>query len=269
MTPSQPDQPEYILWLLFHQHEVLVHSETLAFPYFSHETILNLTHSEDYSLGFVDGLSVRVGRLLEDVPIPDGYQLRSLRSLLMHMSAEQFALAGAAAQVLEWVRTHRFCGCCGTPTIPHPKGERAMVCPACENTQYPRINPCVIVAIHKDDTILLARAQRYSVPMYSLLAGFVEAGETLEQAVVREVAEESGIQIKNLRYVSSQPWPFPNNLMLGFTAEWAAGELVIQEEELLDAQFFRYDALTMIPPAGSISYQLIHATVTELAHKYR
>ena len=127
----------------------------------------------------------------------------------------------------------------------------------------------MIVAISKDDTILLARAQRFNRPMYSLLAGFVEAGETLEQAVAREVLEEVGVQLKNIRYFGSQAWPFPSNLMLGFTAEWASGDLVLQEEEIMDAQFFRYDALPQIPPAGSIAYQLIHATVTELAQKYR
>ena len=100
-------------------------------------------------------------------------------------------------------------------------------------------------------------------------SGFVEAGETLEQAVAREVLEESGVQIKNIRYFGSQAWPFPSNLMLGFTAEWASGELVLQEEEIMDAQFFRYDDLPQIPPEGSIAYQLIHATVTELAQKYR
>ena len=153
--------------------------------------------------------------------------------------------------------------------MPHPQGDRALVCPSCQYSQYPRINPCVIVAISKDDTILLARAQRFNRPMYSLLAGFVEAGETLEQAVAREVLEEVGVQLKNIRYFGSQAWPFPSNLMLGFTAEWASGDLVLQEEEIMDAQFFRYDALPQTPPAGSIAYQLIHATVTELAQKYR
>lgn len=110
--------------------------------------------------------------------------------------------------------------------MPHPQGDRALVCPSCQYSQYPRINPCVIVAISKDDTILLARAQRFNRPMYSLLAGFVEAGrETLEQAVAREVLEEVGVQLKNIRYFGSQAWPFPSNLMLGFTAEWASGNL--------------------------------------------
>jgi NAD+ diphosphatase len=124
------------------------------------------------------------------------------------------------------------------------------------------------VAISKDDRILLARAQRFNRPMYSLLAGFVEAGESLEQAVAREVFEESGVQVKNLRYFGSQPWPFPNNLMLAFQAEWAGGDIVLQEEEIMDAQFFPYDDLPEIPPAGSIATQVIKATVVELAQRY-
>lgn len=269
MSQAEASQPGHSLWLLFRKHELLVRTDNSAFPLLPHYNSLELSADEQHSLGVHAGQSAHVVRLAEDAEAPEGYQFHSLRSLLMRIEHEQFVLAATASQILEWAQTHRFCGRCGTPTILHAKGERAMVCPACQNTQYPRINPCVIVAISKDDTILLARAQRYAVPMYSLLAGFVEAGETLEHAVAREVLEESGLQVKNLRYFGSQSWPFPNNLMLAFQAEWAGGDIVIQEEELMDAQFFRYDALPLIPPSGSIAHGLIHATVTELAQKYR
>ena len=269
MPLSGVTQPELKLWLLFRGHELLVSVESSAFPLSQHYDVLGFDSDEQHAVGEHEGRQVHVVRLTEDAIEPEGYHFQSLRSLLLSIDADSFSLAATASQVLEWAKSHRFCCRCGTPTQPHPRGERARVCPACAYHQYPRIHPCVIVAITKDDTILLARAQRFVRPMYSLLAGFVEVGETLEHAVMREVAEESGIQVKNLRYFGSQSWPFPNNLMLAFQAEWASGEIVIQEEEIMDAQFFRFDALPEIPPSGSIASQVIHATVTELAASYR
>lgn len=260
---------EPIYWLLFKGQELLVNSIDLEFPMYSHLHELGFTVNEQHKLGTFEGKAVYVVKLPDDAPAPQGYHFQHLRSLLLSMNSEKFSLAGTASQVLEWANSHRFCSRCGTATVLHPQGERALVCPSCSYSQYPRINPCVIVAITKDDTILLARAQRFNRPMYSLLAGFVEAGETLEHAVAREVLEEVGVTLKNIRYFGSQAWPFPSNLMLGFTAEWAGGELVLQEEEIMDAQFFRYDDLPQIPPAGSIAAQIIHATITELAQKYR
>lgn len=262
---NQPD----VIWLLFRGQELLVKADDSSFPLQANTVLLPLLNNPSYHVTWYQEQAVLVTYIEEHTPPPEGYHFQHLRALLTQINQEQFSLAGMASQVLEWAKSHRFCSRCGTATIPHPQGERALVCPSCQYSQYPRINPCVIVAISKDDTILLARAQRFNRPMYSLLAGFVEAGETLEQAVAREVLEESGVQIKNIRYFGSQAWPFPSNLMLGFTAEWASSELVLQEEEIMDAQFFRYDDLPQIPPEGSIAYQLIHATVTELAQKYR
>lgn len=269
MTLTMVTQPEPQLWLLFRGHELLVIEGNYNFPLHSHYNVLGFVADEQHAIGEHNGHTAHVVRLAEDAIAPEGYQFQSLRSLLLCIDAASFSLAATASQVLEWAKSHRFCSRCGTPTQPHPRGERARVCPACAYHQYPRIHPCVIVAITKGDTILLARAQRFTRPMYSLLAGFVEVGETLEHAVMREVAEESGVQVKNIRYFGSQSWPFPNNLMLAFQAEWAGGEIVMQEEEIMDAQFFRFDNLPEIPPAGSIAHQVIHATVTELAAKYR
>jgi NAD+ diphosphatase len=269
MTLSVLTQPEFKLWLLFRGSELLVNVESSDFPQYPHYDVLGLSSDEEHRVGEHRGLSAHVVRLPETAVAPEGYHFQSLRSLLLSIDAESFSLAATASQILEWYRSHRFCSRCGTPTAAHPRGERARVCPSCGYHQYPRIHPCVIVAITKNDSILLARAQRFTRPMYSLLAGFVEVGETLEHAVIREVAEESGIQVKNLRYFGSQSWPFPNNLMLAFQAEWESGDIVIQEEEIMDAQFFRFDNLPEIPPSGSIASQVIHATVTELAAKYR
>lgn len=260
-------QPELTLWLLFKGQELLVSYEDFSFP---SQLDGNLESYLQYKHLVIqdDGQTIYTAKLSDDALAPDGYQFKHLRSLLTCINSDQFSLAGTASQILEWAHSHRFCSRCGTATVPHPQGERALVCPSCQYSQYPRINPCIIVAITKEDRILLARAQRFSRPMYSLLAGFVEAGETLEQAVAREVFEESGVQVKNLRYFGSQSWPFPNNLMLAFQAEWAGGEIVLQEEEIMDAQFFPYDDLPEIPPSGSIATQVINATVAELAQRY-
>ena len=260
-------QPELTLWLLFKGQELLVSLEDLSFPDQLHDELQSRLEQQ-HKVNDGTGRTIYTARLPEDTLAPDGYQFKHLRSLLVCINSEQFSLAGTASQILEWAQSHRFCSRCGTATVPHPQGERALVCPSCQYSQYPRINPCIIVAITKDDRILLARAQRFNRPMYSLLAGFVEAGETLEQAVAREVFEESGVQVKNLRYFGSQSWPFPNNLMLAFQAEWAGGDIVLQEEEIMDAQFFPYDDLPEVPPAGSIATQVINATVAELAQRY-
>jgi NAD+ diphosphatase len=187
---------------------------------------------------------------------PEGYYFEDFRKLLMRLDQRIFAVAGRAVQILEWERSHRFCGRCGTRTEFHAV-ERSVVCPACSFTQYPRINPCVIVLVTRGEELLLARSARFNIPMYSTLAGFIEAGESAEETLAREVREEVGLEIRNMVYFSSQPWPFPNNLMLGFHAEYAGGEIVMQEDEIQDARFFHYRQLPMIPPPGSIAHALI------------
>ena len=141
---------------------------------------------------------------------------RDLRQLWGTLPEVQWTIAGRAVQLVEWARTHRYCGRCGTPTAPAP-GERAMRCPSCGLLNFPRLAPAIIVLITKGDEALLARGRQFPVPMYSCLAGFVEPGETLEDAVRREVREEVGVEIDDVRYQASQPWPFPHSLMIGFT----------------------------------------------------
>jgi NAD+ diphosphatase len=168
-----------------------------------------------------------------------------------------FTVAGRAVQLVEWDRTHRFCGRCGTPTEP-AAGERARKCPACGLLAFPRLAPAIITLIERDDgCALLARGRTFPIPMYSCLAGFVEPGETLEQAVHREVREEVGVEIDNVRYWASQPWPFPHSLMLGFNADWVRGEIEIDPVEIVDAKWFAPDDLPQIPPGISIARRLI------------
>lgn len=181
-----------------------------------------------------------------------------------------------AIQLLRWQTDTRFCSRCATPVVAATRGERAMVCPACRLRQYPRVQPCIITAITRPNPqtgimqILLAHHHRYGQQktsaqalQYGLIAGFVEVGESLEHAVVREVAEEVNIRLTDIRYVSSQPWPFPSNLMLGFRAAYAGGDIVIQEDELSHADFFDLTNLPKIPFKGSIAYELI----AQIAHE--
>lgn len=175
--------------------------------------------------------------------------------------------AGRAVQVVEWARTHRFCGRCGEPTEVLD-GERAMRCPRCSLLSYPRLSPAMITLVTRgeagpDQEALLARGDQWQIPMYSCLAGFVEPGESLESAVVREVAEEVGVEVGSPRYAGSQPWPFPNSLMIGFRAEHVAGEIVCDPAEISDAGWYRRDDLPMIPPGISIARKLIDDWLAE------
>jgi NAD+ diphosphatase len=178
-----------------------------------------------------------------------------------------FQLAGRGVQLAEFYRSHKFCGYCGHTMHPS-KTEWAMLCDHCRERYYPQIAPCIIVAIRRDDKILLAQHTRHRNGIYTVLAGFVEVGETLEQAVAREVMEESGIKVKNLRYITSQPWPFPQSLMTAFMAEYDSGEIVIDPKELIDAGWYRYDDLPLLPPPGTVARRLIEDTVAQCRADY-
>ncbi|MBI2381926.1 MAG: NAD(+) diphosphatase [Gammaproteobacteria bacterium] len=198
------------------------------------------------------------------LPAPD-YQLHGLRALLGRLPSELWALAGRAYQLVEWERTHRFCGACGKTTRRHESGEFAMVCSGCGHTAYPRISPATITVITRGREILLARNARSANGFFACIAGFVEAGESLEDCVRREVREEVGLEVGPMRYFGSQPWPFPHQLMLGFIAEYAGGELKLQEDEIAEAGWFTADNLPPLPPKVSIARQLIDAALAELA----
>ncbi len=193
-----------------------------------------------------------------DPELPDDHVLSDLRSLHGRLSDDEWNIAGRATQLLDWQRDHRFCGRCGSRTEP-ASSMRAMQCPQCGLTSFPRLSPAVIVLIEREDDgrCLLGRNGLWDIPMYSTLAGFVEPGETLEDTVHREVFEEVGVRVKEIRYFGSQPWPFPNSLMLGFVATYDSGEIHVDGEEVIDAQWFAPDELPMTPPTMSIAGQLI------------
>lgn len=199
---------------------------------------------------------------LPDAELPAGLRRIGLRAVHAELGAEMFVAASRAAQLLTWDREHRFCGTCGRPTQ-RDEGEFARVCADCELRAYPRISPAIMVLIHRGREVLLARNRRSTTGMFSALAGFVEAGETLEETIVREVREEVGVEIGDIRYFGSQSWPFPHSLMIAFTAAYTGGDIVPDGIEIEEARFFDVDALPKLPPAGlSIASRLI-ATVSE------
>lgn len=203
--------------------------------------------------------------LVDDEPFepqdPD-LVLCEFRGAALRLGEPLFMLAGRALQVLKWDVDHQFCGRCGSPTEDHPS-DRAKLCKSCGHSCYPRISPCMITLVTRGNEVLLGRAPSWPQGLYSTLAGFSEPGETIEQCVHREVYEEVGLQVHNLVYHSSQPWPFPHSLMLGFHAEYLSGDIVVDGVELGDAQWFPVDKLPMIPPPGSISRALIDAYVKQ------
>jgi NAD+ diphosphatase len=187
---------------------------------------------------------------------PAGLELADLRGLWGLLPEEEFWLAGRAFQIMDWDRTHQFCGRCGTPTQPKAE-ERAKLCPACGHFSFPRVAPAIIVAVVREGKILLARARRFPTTMYSVIAGFVDPGESLEECAHREVSEEVGVAIRGLRYFASQPWPFPHSLMVAFTAEHAGGEIAIDDKEIMDAGWYSPDRLPRIPDRISVARRLI------------
>lgn len=193
----------------------------------------------------------------------EGMRYAGLRSLFFAVPEPLVAIAARAFQVIEWDRTNRFCGRCGTPTRDKP-GERAKQCPSCGYVAYPRVSPAMMALVTRGREILLARAHRFPPGMFSALAGFVEPGETIEDCIAREVREEVGLEIGRVSYFGSQSWAFPHSLMIAFTAEYAGGEIRCEDEEIAEAQWFDADALPPLPTSLSIARRLIDETAARL-----
>lgn len=207
--------------------------------------------SENVHLLGLDGdRPVWAAAVVEGAEPPETAQWLHLRQLYGSIPEQDWALAGRAAQIISWDRDHRFCGRCGNATDTHHR-DRARVCQGCGLMSYPRLTPAIIVLIERDDgRALLAWGRQFPGRFYSALAGFVEPGESLEECVVREVQEEVGIEIDNISYFGSQPWPFPHSLMIGFQARYVAGEVTPQETEIVEADWYHHEALPPAPLGG-------------------
>jgi NAD+ diphosphatase len=207
-------------------------------------------------LGYRGKVPYYAGEIKGDAPAPKGTEYSGIRDLFGRIPDEELAIAAFAVRVIDFDRSTRFCGRCGAKTR-QLKTERSKQCGTCGLIIYPRLSPAIIVLVQRNDRILLARSPRAPPGMFSLIAGFVEPGENLEHAIEREVKEETGIFIKNIHYFGSEPWPFPNSLMMGFTADFAGGELVVDKNEIESAFWFDREHLPRIPEKLSISRALI------------
>ncbi|MEP7062955.1 MAG: NAD(+) diphosphatase [Betaproteobacteria bacterium] len=216
-------------------------------------------------MGALDGRPCIAMTLADGGDTPPGFTQGGLRTLFFRIPDTMLALAGRASQIVEWDRTHRYCGHCATPT--HDRvDEYAKECPQCGLIAWPRVSPAMMALVTRGREMLLARSRRFAnTSMYSALAGFVEAGETVEDCVVREVREEVGLEVAGLRYFGSQSWPFPHSLMIAFTAEYAGGDIRLDDDEIVEARWFSVDALPQMPPSVSIARKLIDATAARLA----
>lgn len=253
----QEEEDTTAYWLLFKMNKFLGlnNNDKFTLPDIDLHKLNIKTIRRQY-LGRVDGRPCYTAELSPDTVTPEGMAFCDLWGLFDQIPYELFLLVGKAYQIMHWDNIHQYCSRCGNQTE-NKIDERAKLCPSCGLVDYPRISPAIIVAITRGHEILLAQGSSFLTPFYSTLAGFVEPGETFEECVQREVKEEVGLIVKNIKYFGSQPWPFPDSLMVGFTAEYDSGDINIDKREILDAGWFTVDQLPLIPSTGSIARQLI------------
>jgi NAD+ diphosphatase len=236
--------------------------DEVRFPSWDDLRRLDLLTLRNQFLGDLDDEPLWSVELAADFEPPRGLSLLGLRSLYDRVPDEVFALAGRAAQIVAWDRDHQYCGRCGTHTEPVP-GERARQCPVCGLISYPRLSPAIIVLIERGEEILLARGHQFAPGRFGIVAGFVEPGESLEEAVQREIREEVNLDVSDITYFGSQPWPFPHGIMIGFRAQYAGGDISLEDGELAEAGWYGIETLPTVPQKLSIARRLIDAWATE------
>ncbi|MCL6458539.1 MAG: NAD(+) diphosphatase [Gorillibacterium sp.] len=247
-------------WFVFSSNKLLVTMDVagmIRLPFAEDLNRWRIKPIRQQYLGVWNGAPCYSVEAEPDIAAPEGMEFRGLFTLYGTFDEDLFHLAGRAIQMVEWDQTNQYCSRCGSK-MDELTNERAKVCPSCSFTSYPRISPAVITAILKGKQLLLAHAQHFQGDMYSLIAGFVEPGETLEDAVQREIMEEVGLKVKNIRYFGSQQWPFPHSLMIGFIAEYESGDIVVDGEEIAKADWFDADQLPEIPTEISIARKMIN-----------
>jgi NAD+ diphosphatase len=249
------------LWVMVSGNNVAVTSGTTP-TVFSEKSPAHIPcHVERVQyLGHCNETPCYAAEITSGTLLPKGWESSAVRELFGRVPDDELAIAAFAVQIIDFDRTTQFCGRCGAKNR-QLRTERAKFCSDCNLITYPRLSPAIIVLIQNGEQVLLARSPRFPPGLYSTIAGFVEPGETLEHAVQREVSEEVGITIKNIRYFGSEPWPFPHSFMIGFMADYAGGEITIDNNEIVSAAWFDRDHLPLIPSPMSISRALIDAWV--------
>lgn len=254
---SQPENLDNCYWFIFKDDTIFLakSSEELTIPELSYN---NQQFKYTHFLGLLNNIPCFCAET--DFKL-DEFTNFPIRQAYEHLGDNLFKIARRALQILKWDKTHQFCSQCGTKLV-SKTDELAKICQNCDGLTFPKFSPSIIVAIKKENKILLARSPHFQPNMFALISGFIEPGETAEEAVVREVMEEVNLQIKNIRYFATQAWPFPDTFMIGFTADYAAGEIKINTKELEQAKWFDIDDLPLLPAPASISRQLIDHWIT-------
>lgn len=257
--PGVEIEPQHWTIAIFKQRIVLRRADGQLLHRYQDFDQLSLPVANIVHLGLWQGESCFAIEFTDDAQWNEeqnNFDLVGLRSQLHVLDLESFALAGRALQLLHWRSYHRYCGSCGAPTQAL-NSERVLQCLQCEALYYPKISPCVIGIVVRGEQCLLARNARFPEGMFSAIAGFIEAGETAEAALRREIKEEVNLVVDKLDYIGSQSWPFPSQLMLGFVAEYHSGEIEVDGDEIVEAGWFSAENLPHVPPPQTISGSLI------------
>ena len=260
LSPCEHPDP---LNFVFCGDELLIRVADTALPDNAALNALGWPEQRFHPVGLLNQRYCRAGWLHRGAVACDGHAFLRLRALFGAMDEGLLAVAGRAYQIANWARTHRFCGACGAPTV-QVEGQRCAKCPVCHLMAYPRISPAMMVLVKRGRDILLARHKTSPAPFFTALAGFLEAGESTEEAIHREVLEEVGLKVRNIQYFGSQPWPFPHSLMIAFTAEYESGEIRLDQDEIAEARWFGPgDDIPHVPPGISIASHLIQANLPQ------
>jgi NAD+ diphosphatase len=261
---------EPALWFAFQGSQILVCTgpQRPEIPCLVDLAAQGLTPLRRQYLGLYAGKHCYTVELSESDPMPEGWTRLGLRELFGHFDDALAALSGRAYQIIDWDRNHQYCSRCGNPTV-RRTDERSRECPGCGRVTYPPISPAIMTLVTRGRELLLARKPAFPPGRFSALAGFVEPGERLEDTVVRETREEVGVEISNIRYFGSQPWPFPHSLMIAFTAEYAGGDVTPDGVEIEEARWFDIGQLPKLPPRISISRRLIDTVAAQLGANHR
>jgi NAD+ diphosphatase len=252
----EPENDGNSYWFVFSRNRMLVSPDGIHIPLLNNLEEIGLSPVRTQYLGTLEDKPCYSAELPHDREVPADLKFMDLMSAYSVLDEDVYLLAGKATQIVAWDQTHQFCGRCGNKTEYVP-GERAKKCPVCNFLSYPRLSPATITAVLKGKQLLLTQYAAFRGNMHTIIAGFVEPGETLEECVRREVLEETGVHVTNIRYVASQPWPFPNSLMMGFVADYESGETRADEKEIAKADWYDLDNLPETPPGLSIARRLI------------